>query len=106
MSEQERPFDIEVEWKDPTKTNQICKIKMRKQRWVYDQSLQLKLQDAKGQPNIKELWIARITDTVQGITTESLKTIDQFTMNIYIAKWLQYNDVNEASFLETSQSTN
>ncbi len=105
MSEQERPFDIEVKWLDPA-TKKEKTAKMRKQRWVYDQSLQLKLVDAKGQPNLKELWIARITDTVEGITPEVLKTVDQFTMNIYIAKWLQYNDVTDASFLEASQSSN
>ena len=99
MSE-ERPYDIEVEWKDPTKTNQVCKIKMRKQRWVYDQSLQLKLVDATGKLNVPELWIARISDTVEGITPEIARKLDQFDMGIYQEKWLQYNDVNDANFPE------
>jgi hypothetical protein len=104
MSEEERPFDIEFSWNDPATKKQHT-AKMRKQRWIFDQSLQLKLVDPQGNPNLKELWIERIADTVEGITKEQIRKIDQFTMNVYIAKWMQYNDVTDASFLETSQSS-
>jgi len=103
LSEEERPYDIEIKWLDPA-TKKEHTAKMRKQRWIYDQSLQLKLVDPQGKPNFKELWIARIADTVEGLTTEAIKKLDQFTMNIYIAKWLEYNDVTDASFLVTNQS--
>ena len=104
MSEEERPYDIEFGWIDPA-TKEEHKGKMKKQRWIFDQTLQIKLVDTQGKPNLKELWIERIADTVQGITKEQIRILDQFTMNIYIEKWLQYNDVNEASFLEVGQST-
>ena len=101
MSE-DRPYDIEVSYLD-AQTKEKKTFKMRKQRWLYDQSLQMKLQDAKGQLNLKELWIARITDGVEGVTTESIRTLDTFTMNVYISKWLDYNDVNPSHFLEPSE---
>ncbi len=105
MSEDERPYDIDFAWIDPA-TKEEHKGKMRKQRWIFDQSLQVKLVDPTGKPNLKELWIERIADTVQGITQEQIRKLDQFTMNVYIGKWLQYNDVTDASFLEDSQSSN
>jgi len=102
MSE-DRPYDITVNYKD-SQTNQEKTFKMRRQRWLYDQSLQMKLVDAKGQLNLKELWIARITDSVEGVTTETIKNLDTFTMNVYISKWLEYNDVTPNHFLEPSES--
>jgi hypothetical protein len=105
MSNEERPYDIDFAWLDPA-TKKQHKGKMRKQRWIFDQSLQIKLVDPQGNPNLKELWIERIADTVEGITKEQIRKLDQFTMNVYIAKWLEYNDVTDASFLEASQSSN
>ena len=104
MSEDERPYDIDFQWIDPV-SGKKQSAKMRKQRWIFDQSLQLKLVDPQGKANLKELWIERIADTVEKITKEQIRKLDQFTMNVYIAKWLQYNDVTEASFLEASQSS-
>jgi len=97
MSE-DRPYDITIDYRD-SQSGETKTFKMRKAKWLNDQQLQVKLVDPQGRPNLKELWISRIQDTVEGITREIINGLDNFTMNIYIIKWLEYNDVNEGSFL-------
>lgn len=97
MSE-DRPYDIDAKYKD-TKTGKEISFKLRRSLWLEDHALQQKLIDAQGLLNLKELWIARISDTVEGMDSTKIRKIDSFTMNIYIAKWLEYNDVTEGNFL-------
>jgi hypothetical protein len=97
MSE-DRPYDIDAKYLD-AKTKKEINFKFRRSRWMDDHALQQKLVDPQGLLNVKELWIARISDTVEGMDKDKIKKMDSFTMNIYIAKWLEYNDVTEASFL-------
>jgi hypothetical protein len=103
MSE-DRPYDIDATYKD-SKTKKEISFKFRRSRWLEDHALQQKLVTPEGQINLKELWIARITDTVEGIDAQKIRQLDSFTMNVYIAKWLEYNDVTEASFLEVQKPT-
>jgi hypothetical protein len=98
MSE-DRPYDIDSTYIDPSTKKEIS-FKFRRSRWIEDHALQQKLVTPEGTLNIPQLWIARITDTVEGMNPEKIRKLDSFTMNIYITKWMDYNDVTEANFLE------
>ena len=100
----DRPYDIDAKYKD-TKTGKEITFKFRRSLWIEDHALQQKLVSPEGQLNLKELWISRISDTVEGMDTAKIRTLDSFTMNIYIAKWLEYNDVTEGNFLEVKKPT-
>jgi hypothetical protein len=99
----ERPYNIDVKFTDSL-TGEKKTFKMRRTKYLYDQSLQKQLVAPNGNLNVTELWFARIADAVEGKTIDELKKLDTFEMNIYITKWMQYNDVNPATFLEVHES--
>lgn len=95
----DRPYDIDAKYLDP-KTGKEISFKFRRSLWIEDHALQQKLVTPAGALNVPQLWIARISDTVEGMDADKIKKLDSFTMNIYITKWMDYNDVTEANFLE------
>lgn len=97
MADHDRPYDIDIDYVDP-KTQQQVKFKMRNSNWATDMNFQQRFQTPEGRLNLKELWIARILDTVEGLDDAKVRNLDSYTMNVLITKWLDYNDPN-SSFL-------
>ena len=77
--------------------------KMRKCTWFDDAALTARLVDANGQPVFREIWIARLSRDVEGITEADLRKMDRQTFSTLIYYWTLHNDTNPQSFLENPQ---
>jgi hypothetical protein len=93
MANHERPYDIPISFIHP-KTKLTVEYKMRESIWSFDMSLQQKTADPEGNLNAKELWISRMLDCIEGMDDKTIRSLDQYTMNVLCSKWLEYNDPN------------
>lgn len=98
MAGQDRPYDIEVKFTRP-KDKKVIQYKMRETIWSLDMNLQEKTLTPTKELNVKELWIGRLLDCVEGLDDAMIRQLDQYTMNLLCTKWLEYNDPN-SSFLD------
>lgn len=97
MANHERLYDIEVKFIHP-KNKQEVKFNMRSSIWSLDQAILQKSLMPDKELNIKEMWISRLLDCIEGMDDSTARNLDQYTMNYLITNWLQYNDPS-SSFL-------
>lgn len=69
-----------------------------------DDSLVVQMQDPKGKPNDKEIWIARLVRDIEEITDEIARKMPRWEWETLCLQWKRYNEVDMSSFLEVEET--